>query len=879
MTCLLWAFAPSARARAAQPPRDCTALAALQSALGDEATAATALCEGDTADAGAKLARILSRSLVEQAPLWQSALLLELLRPGAQLSSQRTPQLKNLPEASKAKACSAIAVGFEEDAARRRRGELGGLPLTDAALADPRCKQLLGAPVAPMEGTPAPPVDITSPDRVFLVVPGAGGDSIAMAVWPQPSDRINHEPYVEALDISIGVGGIAYFLASVPRGARVVVRQVSEGIGRAPIVFARDMVRHLAYVNLAEAQPSGCVEVEVMGGDLVTLLDGQVVPSVSGEGENRRHWGRYFVPRVNHGLVVTNRQGVVRADVTILETELQEGSCARRSLDLRASNVSALIVGMDDSCTDQGVVRDVVRSYAYDALSKLVSQRDSIEGTSGKLIDFEGWATALTAVGGLDGSIGTMGQAPVGASRARLDSMDSLRSAAGELMRQGFREAFVSHLSCSAASAAQSYTFVVRHLQLKHLQNVDRSNLKGIELGEVLHTQQETVTQLSDLRDLVQVALARTFNVPYARLVTDPYDSKPDQLVEVGWRGKPPAALTLRVYGFPEADKAAAVCARVSEQRRLSVATAYDASPPASARLRWEKVLEPTFREASAARSDAAELEGAARAGQERLPTQSWSQSVTMPLRQGRTYLVRLDGPGDKVITSSCITTANAPTRWWALFDVLVSVGSRPELSQQSGTSFNVLAGVSLAPSVPFSLALVAGYSTSFRNAETPPSWNDSLDTLGYSSDGQLKMAWERRSLLIGFAPELRWPLLCTFDFLSPSARCNEYHRHVSLLLRSLLLVDAGVLSTDDVPAGLRDFLGGRSHGASIVDVDLDAGLQAGVDVRIRRDVYLSFAYDLWWAGLDDAFLHRRQLITYDNRWMQGGSIGVVYEP
>lgn len=873
----------SADAGAAQR---CEAVAGLRRALGPETRQIVELCQGKVARTEA--AEVLSRAAdrLSDAPLWQATLLLEVGSTAAPRTSEMLPQLAKLardivgPEPR----CREVRAAFVEDARRRAARELVGVPLGSELLEPATCAAALGSPEPP--GGAA--TDIRSDGRVFLIVAASPGDRVAAVVWPNVSARGGHGgPYVEELDVGWEFSKVAYFVTSVPRGSEVIVRQQRSNAD-APTVFRQRMSESYASLPELGYAPRFCVEVEVLASDGIPLLDGRVLPRAASE-RGRRTWERYFarsfVPRSEHELVVVSpTTGAVQADVTIVETELRAEGCARRRLDLRKTNVSALIVTLDEACSDQGIVRELVSSYAKGYLRA---------HGPGRLVDFDAWATALGAVGSLHGSLSAAGSAPVGAGRGRLDSSETLKSAAGELMRQGFREAFVSHLSCSAGGQRPSFTFVVHRLVLSSLQSVEQSDLYGMDESKFgLSTERETVTRLDDLRDAVRAPLARLLEVPYARLVTEAkvkdLHGKPEQLVELWSPRRVRTGLTLELFRFKDAGAAKTYCSDVDE-RRMLVSVAPEERKPVgeTAELVLQRELALTSG-SSGLKADGQADRTARRPGGQAV---EW---VRLPFTYPGTYLVALTLKADGAAlpeadrkwmgerSELCVEGADARIRAFGLLSVSpLALGTRTELGTEELSHFALLGGLSFSRPNEVGLSLAAGYASTSHHAATPASWNDLGAAVDYDPRGTLDLGWERRSFVLGAGPEIEVLPFCpgpaSWFSKRPSGGCTELSRRFAVVLRSLLMLDAGFLKVGDIPAELTEFRNTNASTATLLDFDVNLALHAGVRVRLERRLDAMLLANFWWTGLDDALVPKRDLVSYDNRWVFGIAGGVGY--
>jgi hypothetical protein len=230
----------------------------------------------------------------------------------------------------------------------------------------------------------------------------------------------------------------------------------------------------------------------------------------------------------------------------------------------------------------------------------------------------------------------------------------------------------------------------------------------------------------------------------------------------------------------------------------------------------------------------------------------------------------------------ACVVVEGDETQphFWTQIAVAPGFYEIPYAAPGDATHFSILVGASrkdlpLYSRVSFALNFVAGFTALYRHARTPPSWEDVASAPGFSDSGELSMSWLRRAFLLGVLPEFRWQATCGFKKES----CAEPWRSLSLFGRAGPFIDAGFISTDQVPAELDSFRDQRPAGSVIADLDLTIMGQVGASARITTHVDLELAWDFWLLGVDDLVTDRQARIFHDAIWGMGIGVGFGYRP
>jgi hypothetical protein len=596
----------------------------------------------------------------------------------------------------------------------------------------------------------------------------------------------------------------------------------------------------------------------------VVLLDGIEVQQERKRPGGKLYWARRFVRTERHGrpvvhvvTVVDRPAGKILGELAVPPNALSTEVCTHRRLDLRRTNVSALIVSQDAACDDQGVVLAVLRRYVRDQL-------ETDLGAEEKLVDFEAWATALGAINELHVSLSAVGSQAVGGDRGRLGAIENLRLASGELMRRGFRRAFVAHLSCSSRPGKGSYSFLVHQLNLRELQEMDRSRLAGMaEVEDALETYEHTVTHRSDLRDLVDATLARRRGRTHARLVTPQraprLHGRPQQCVEAWWPDDTTSRVRMRVLRMKESSRVTALCAGVEERRRLATAEPFETPP-----------------------DDTVEVANIL------VPAKITRERLALPLPISELYLVELI-VDDVVLSYRCVEPVESDMFiWWLTGFSPALLNPRPELDRETTQYSSILVGFALRQPSGMAVSPLIGHANLYRLTHTSPTWNDVLPPFvggapEFSDAGTTRLSWIRRSILMGLGLDWDIRVGCTVNRWVKPGRgpcCSDHARRWGLLTRLMLAVDVGLIDTSDIPAEYYDFREGRGPNAQLLDIDLISGLYGGLRIRTTERLDLYLLANLSVLGLDDAVRLNRSKgykgeVSYDFLWVGGISAGM----
>jgi hypothetical protein len=862
----------------AAKPKKCLELYALENRFTrQEFDGLLGLCEGAKAnaaegtdgdaqqavasEASAAVATALERLAFEAS--WQITLLLGALRDV--LPEDPDKLLVDLATRLAKAPCADAMKALREDAKTRRAA---GLVLS---------------PLRPDTLSKACTANIDRSNKVFVVVAGHEGDQVTLAFQPP-----NQTWSALRLIAHVSVDGFSYWFTQVPSSSRIIVRHQD---ANGTVARLHDLNATTDYVTPASKDENAryCVQFEGLGTVGKVLLDGNEIPigtrfirdTAAGAAPEKLvayFAARSFVRKAEHQFVILDDAGKVNAEVSVRPEELKEDGCYVRRFDMTTRTASTLLMSVEPGCGSMGIVQPRVYAFAKKYLEATLRE---VPGSTETVSDMEPWAAALTAIARLNVALAPMGAREDGGERGHRDTRYMLQGLAGELLRKGFNRAYVGTLSCGQGANEPSFTFVVHRLDLETAVSSKWDEATASRQNNGILTEQETVTQLNDLRDVVRAPLARLLQRPYARFKTRTGSLRvahdPSQLIELWQPPGQQAAALLRILRSTNVSDDQTRCAEIARERRLLS----PAAPPDEAWnpgqhydvVQEDKIPLPTPQQNGHSFEE---------------------RRITLGVDTAGLYVVEMRlAQGDNTwrgITRDCIRVAGDETRVRYAAQLAITPGIRAtsKALRGGGTVSQVMLSLSpkawsFGPRATWTLPLVLGYSTLARDANTPPSWNDLSEGPQFDDDGTLPLSWTRRSILLGFRSDFEYRFLCAFgdlldNFYEPAA-CGEGWNRWKFFGRFSLLLDGGMISASRIHPSLRDFYDNQPTDSALLDVDVSGMVQAGFSLRLGSRMDIGAGAQAAWFGFDDALGVAPSSIRYDSLLGLGLIVEMGYHP
>jgi hypothetical protein len=729
--------------------------------------------------------------------------------------------------------------------------------------AHPECVPTLRAPVDPHSLDPAldrfvfVTIYVHAGDRVWLY---SGGD----------------EPEVREVSLTVTIGGgYRVAVALVPRNVPLTLSISTSGLS-VPLLWSGTSAGDVGWLPVRSAL--ACVDLPPVADANYSLwLDGAPVTS-----------GPVRLTTEDHQFSVLDASQRIVASVPIAAKELSPIRCFRIVLDLTPpppEHAVALVhVESSPQCAQAGLATTTIRSSAADLLTKEYS------GSR----DFDGWAQTVQGLDTLNRTITALGGNALGAPRGRLDSMDTIRSSARELFRQGFKGLVSIEVHCARRSAyGWDYSVESRYLDVEALQHEDRSPTTGLSLSGTLRTEIDTVYDISKLRSALEASLGRLLQVPYVRFTGDHssrrmFDNEEDSLEVFIPSPSSESAGSIVTSAHPaiyqakmrvsqlKDGEAKVVCQPLTDRDALRTPGASGDFVVADGDKKWDEPAK-TFEVG-------------------RLPSRVPISFAFRPDRPG-TYLLEVsvsevNPPVSKCSVGkprpeaplaraqTCVEYQEAAMHWWV--SAGMGFGYAPYGSIRGGEQVShtmVLGGAefkagNITPTdwqwgEGWAVGVEAGYMRVVHQRTAPASWQDLGGPNGavasglFDAGGSVPLSWVRNSFVLG-----------------PSFGVAPLNR-LGIFARIIPAMDLGLFDASDVPSSLVSLNASRS-----VDVDFDLFGEVGVSVALTKGFAVTGTLHGGGVGIDELLIGSAnsarslaQTTAFDLAWLVGGALGVTVAP